>query len=230
MRSRQALISLAVLASLPVGRSADAGIKSAAGAAGQATTATATAPESPRQHAKWQAPKSDVPGSMVSATAWLFDHGMADPRGCDYREVSIKSGIRLNTDQARALHAWVIPAPGADGRSYAICWDGLAYPIDQIGPPVDLNADVSSLVDSLRTRLAQLPATFRGLLSVHWPFTAPQSGPGIAKVAILLRLGDGARAASLWSAINPERAALNPQPDPFETLGRDFEFGRISPP
>src|ERR1051325_11212201 len=49
-------------------------------------------PVPPKQHASWSPPKSDLPSKYVSATSHLFDQGMADPRGCDYREIEVGTG------------------------------------------------------------------------------------------------------------------------------------------
>jgi hypothetical protein len=46
-------------------------------------------PDPPCQRERWTPPETKLPRFLVNATAALFDAGMADPRGCDYREVEL---------------------------------------------------------------------------------------------------------------------------------------------
>ena len=51
--------------------------------------------------------------------------------------------IRQYTTEAEPVktHAWVLPATPAMWR-YAICWDGIVYPVQELGPAADLANDV----------------------------------------------------------------------------------------
>jgi hypothetical protein len=47
-------------------------------------------PKPPQQRSQWSAPGET--NELVSATTTLFNQGLADPRGCDYREVELETG------------------------------------------------------------------------------------------------------------------------------------------
>src|SRR5262245_37547524 len=77
-------------------------------------------PEAPRQQEAWKPPASKVPDEFVKAAALLFEQGLADPRGCEYRAVELTSGKRT--------HGWVLPAKDGDKQRFAVCWNGLVCP------------------------------------------------------------------------------------------------------
>ncbi len=97
----------------------------------------ASFPEPPMQHAAWTAPD----GALGSATANVFELGLADPRGCDYRAITISVGDVWGNEQAVDTHGWVLP-----GSQLAIGWDGLVHPAQQIGALGDIAADVAALL------------------------------------------------------------------------------------
>ena len=47
-------------------------------------------PEPPRQHRPWKPPVADL--NLVSSLKVLFDLGLADPRGCEYRTFTTMLG------------------------------------------------------------------------------------------------------------------------------------------
>ena len=49
-------------------------------------------PAPPMQQAPWTPPPTSLPSNYVSATRALFKAGMADPRGCEYREIEVGTG------------------------------------------------------------------------------------------------------------------------------------------
>ena len=59
-------------------------------------------PEPPRQKDAWKPPASKVPAEFVKAAALLFEQGLTDPRGCEYRAVELTTGA--------PAHGWVLPA------------------------------------------------------------------------------------------------------------------------
>src|SRR5271165_5269020 len=84
------------------------------------SVAKAALPEPPNQHNPWTPPVSQgIPDYVVRVTAWLFDAGLADPRGCTYREVEVL-GLAENPDNTndRQTHAWVFSG------KYAVAWNG----------------------------------------------------------------------------------------------------------
>ncbi len=57
----------------------------------------------------------------------LFEQGMADPRGCEYREVEVGEWIIVKT------RGFVLPQrPGEAGR-FVVRWDGVVYPALSVG-------------------------------------------------------------------------------------------------
>src|SRR5437879_796540 len=51
-----------------------------------------TIPDPPRQREPWTPPETTLPKFLVRASATLFEQGLADPRGCDYRAIEIGVG------------------------------------------------------------------------------------------------------------------------------------------
>ena len=101
-------------------------------------------PQPPKQHAAWSPPKSNLPTNYVSATALLFEQGLADPRGCDYRELEVGTGnVWCGDGGVVKTHGWVLPSRGE--QRFAIGWNGLVYPAVSIGTNADLAADVATM-------------------------------------------------------------------------------------
>ena len=92
------------------------------------TFAGAALPTPPQQTSPWT-PPAGLPGPLVSAATTLFDQGLADPRGGDYRQVSVAVGNVWSGDGGVArTHAWVLPVDTPGGQRFAVCWNGLVYP------------------------------------------------------------------------------------------------------
>jgi hypothetical protein len=49
-------------------------------------------PEPPQQKSSWASPQTQLPANLISATTRLFEQGLADPRGMEYREIEIDLG------------------------------------------------------------------------------------------------------------------------------------------
>ena len=103
-------------------------------------------PDPPRQEQPWTPPATGLPRFLLAATASLFEQGLADPRGCEYREVELagEGQGRLAPDgkPRPTTHAWVLPAQAEGGPRFAVAWNGLVYPLARLGDPVALDADV----------------------------------------------------------------------------------------
>ena len=147
----------------------------------------AALPEPPAQHQDWTAPLAPgIPDYVMRTTDFLFNAGLADPRGGEYREVEI---ARLKT------HAWVFPG------GYAVGWNGLVYPVLNAGPLADLASDVGIVAGaepwSGRIALRREPTPERA------GFWFRMEGPGTLaplSIALLLRLGRPELALELWQA------------------------------
>ncbi len=181
-----------------------------------------TSPEPPRQHDDWQAPPSKAPTNFVTAARLLFEQGFADPRGCEYRDIEVRTDFGV-----APTHGWVLPArPGVEQR-FAVCWNGLVYPLLSCGKKADLAADVQGAITSKvkpgeRSEPGWRP--FSSEARAVWHNTLGD-GDDLA-IALLLRLGEGERASALWTANNPppkenerdERSKINLYP----SLSRQF--------
>jgi hypothetical protein len=113
-------------------------------------------PESPQQKIPWTPPQTQLPQNLISAAARLFEQGLADPRGLEYREIEVVVGAGWHTGFLGKTHGWILPAAGAPHR-FAVCWNGLVYPVVSIGNEVDMRPDVEAAIKSdeeLRTKWA----------------------------------------------------------------------------
>lgn len=142
-----------------------------------------TIPEPPQQHAKWTPPDSRVPQEFVEAATLLFEQGLADPRGCEYREITVRFGLEREGEESnpgiRQWHGWVIPFKETDKHRFAVCWNGLVYPVLSIGDKADLQKDVKKAIEESIAK------------SNKFSDVMP---------ALLLRLGEGDLAHKSWEA------------------------------
>src|SRR5690606_9983633 len=97
-------------------------------------------PAPPEQKSPWTAPVSSLPTNYVTATAILLNQGMADPRGCEYREIEVGTGNVWSGDGGVVkTHGWVFTS--TNGQQFAVCWNGLVYPTVSVGAEADWRAD-----------------------------------------------------------------------------------------
>jgi hypothetical protein len=162
-------------------------------------------PEPPRQTATWEPNTNAVSPEFASATATLFDQGLADPRGCDYREIEIHVGEVWRGDGGTIkTHGWVLPGAANTNMPFAVCWNGLVYPVVSAGGPVDLQTDVESLAASAVTHAPRMGMALYGRAFSEKLSVAPDSHLPL-KACLLLRLDRGDWAAKVWDACNVSR-------------------------
>jgi hypothetical protein len=153
-----------------------------------AELATGTNFVPPEQTEPWIAPATKLDPVILRAIAELFDDGMADPRGCEYREIEIVETPKWSIK----THGWVIPGSGT--HRYGIGWNGVVYPLKSVGAKVDLEKEIAGLPSGPIRR-------FRGNGN-GWPMSDQGSlRPSSAlplQVAFLLRLGYGTLADEAW--------------------------------
>lgn len=115
---------------------------------------------------------------------------MADPRSCDYREIEIGTGDVWQGDGGVVkVHGWVLP--GMSAEKFAVCWNGMVYPVISVGTNANLETDVAMLVTNRMTSWREaLPEAL--IASEKWSV-------GI-KGCFLLRLGRPDLAEQLWLA------------------------------
>lgn len=109
-------------------------------------------PDPPQQRAPWTPPATKLPRFLVTATTALFDAGMADPRGCEYRNIEVGKTVPFKT------RGFVLPEQSGQGGRFAISWDGIIYPV-VVGPPADLDADARTVADLVGKRRADAMAS-----------------------------------------------------------------------
>lgn len=165
-------------------------------------------PDPPRQKEPWTPPQTGLPRFLVSATADLFEQGVADPRGCEYRDVEAGNRDIFKT------RGFVLPRRDGEPGRFVITWDGVIYPAISVGPPADLDKDVRTLAETMkRERAAPVaknanPFEGRGqFTSTHvneyrWDSGGPSgvNGRSALKVCLLLRLGRADLAEALFAA------------------------------
>jgi hypothetical protein len=177
-------------------------------------------PTPPAQERMWKAPARPFSKLWLSALEELMHHGFADPRGCEYREVSLTWGSSVWGGCCLVTtHAWVIPQSSnspKESQRFAITWDGLVYPVVKLGPVADLKADVQELVKESQNESAQGPGLWLGrhgginefLYSYDRPWKMREwserelvscSSLVALKCCVLLRLGEVALAEKLWA-------------------------------
>jgi len=155
------------------------------------------------QHDPWKPPVAGPGDVFASAVSVIFDSGLPDPRGCEYRQVSVPRLLLAGRMQIVQTQGWVLPA-AADAQQFAICWDGLNLPVAgrrQAGGP---EGDAAAALRQEEKLLTEFETANPGRqYSTLWD---PQ-GPGQAvspdgalplRACMLLRLGQADLANQLW--------------------------------
>ncbi len=143
-------------------------------------------PEPPQQHKPWHADAS-IPTNIVSAAETLFAQGFPDPRGCEYREIEVEvSGVWDGKSSIVKTRGWVLPKKFGTNQ-FAICWNGLIYPVAKISAPADLHTETTNAVS---------PGRFgwRGNSAAGEAQTVIFGGAQSTRVLLLLRCGEIAAA------------------------------------
>jgi hypothetical protein len=174
-------------------------------------------PSSPEQSQPWTPPPSKLPPLAISAITELFNEGLADPRGLEYREIGVKTGIELNIK----THGWIIPGTGQS--HFAVGWNGLVYPVVLIGSPADLQKDVANLIAKDQKQWGSYTGSNRDVRG-HWPVpewvAISQENILPLKAALLLRLGRADLAEAIWKRWFALSAGG--QDDPYLLLAREW--------
>ncbi len=164
-------------------------------------------PDPPQQNAPW--PHGTDALSIAAAT--LFEQGLADPRGLEYREIEIAVGNPWNGGgYPIKTHGWVFPEEGRAGR-LAVAWNGLVYPVVRVGNVADVRKDWAT--DPKKSSV-------RG-----WNFGGASEAssvdfvwPSRIKMVLLLRLGETELVQRISKNIQPQNA------DPYLDLARDWTW------
>lgn len=180
-------------------------------------------PKPPQQGVPWVALTNGIPPAVATACAEIFEAGLADPRGCEFREITLESWKHENREQQSkiiATRGWVLPAKSPTSPRFATCWNGLIYPVTSVGAAVDPVADISKLLNATGgpwSKDPSRPSLEECLAPDHLSvFTIP----------MLLRLGQGDLATQVWKRWNalPKSRDNDPPPpsDFFAILAREW--------
>jgi hypothetical protein len=155
-------------------------------------------PDPPYQKEPWRPCKLRVPEAFVKAAKLLFEQGLADPRGCEYRQVMVAVGNGPRDEGIVVkTNAWVLPAKPGVRHRFAVGWNGLVYPLVSVGDKADLSADISAYVKRLK-RKQNSESDF------GWSSNEARSiwlwELGDLNTCLLLRLGEVELAERLWQA------------------------------
>ncbi|MEO6052572.1 MAG: hypothetical protein ABIP97_01025, partial [Chthoniobacterales bacterium] len=101
-------------------------------------------PLPPEQSKPWTPPTTKIPPDGLSAIAELFKQGLADPRGCEYREIEVVTGTCSGFFQIIKTHGWVLPSQ--DKQKFGVCWSGLVYPLVSVSAKAGLHADIEEVL------------------------------------------------------------------------------------
>ncbi|MHC4253118.1 MAG: hypothetical protein ACYS9X_28700, partial [Planctomycetota bacterium] len=206
-------------------------------------------PAPPEQESPWAPPETELPEVFVTATAKLFAQGLADPRGCEYREIEVGTGSCWSGDAGVVrIHGWVLPVKRRVGQRFAVCWNGLVYPVVTLGAEADCRADVEALLkedrafvekqlarheerEARRREKATAAGREHHSFPPHIRYNHAIAEPGGVshesmlplKAALVLRLGHADLAERIWSQWHAgwEKKV---QEDPYVSLARDWTW------
>jgi hypothetical protein len=185
-------------------------------------------PVPPRQSEPWEPPGGGLQESLVSATRVLFEQGLADPRGCEYREVRFIVGSVWGHHGIETTHGWVLPESSGTPGSFAVAWNGLVYPLQGIGGAADLEGDIRALLEADRTLRKKAEAEgmrfSRGLEAWNEKTSTSFSEILPIKACLLLRVGRTDLARDLWEAWIEGHPNEDYARDPYLRLAHDWAW------
>jgi hypothetical protein len=149
-------------------------------------------PEPPQQHRPWH-PDPATPTNILSAAETLFEQGFPDPRGCEYHEIEVEvSGVWDGKARLVETRGWVLPKRSGTDQ-FAICWNGLIYPVAKVSTPADLHAEVAN---------SNLPRSrrfgFSGGSAIGETGSVSYTNALSTRVLLLLHCGETAAALTNW--------------------------------
>jgi hypothetical protein len=157
-------------------------------------------PVPPAQSQPWRAP-ANLPADLATAVELLFQSGLADPRGCEYREIEVAAGdVWKPSPVIVKTHGWIFrPRAGAQ-TNFAIGWNGLVYRPISIGTSANPLDDAEKMIDALAGH---------GLENQNWvdeEYALSTQWLTPVKAAMILRFGPpelSARCARLLGTSDP---------------------------
>lgn len=160
-------------------------------------------PAPPDQTRPWTPPKTTLAKVFVTATTALFEAGLADPRGCEYRTIEIGVGSCWSGDGGIVeTHGWVLPTKKGVAQRFAVCWNGLVYPVVTIKERADLKIDIRAILKADEQVRAQVKdgRFYRHRHAWQEGYSASYKSLLPIKACLLLRLGEEELARGVWEA------------------------------
>jgi hypothetical protein len=166
---------------------------------------------------------TNLPPRLGSAINFLFQNGMADPRGCEYREIQVVVGkFWTGSGATNTTHGWVLSAAQDTPDRYAIGWNGLIYPVITMGKTADEKGDAGALIRSMRPPATSqqifLDLGVQAYVDEEYSLNTEWLTP--TKAAMIMRFA------------GPEAiegcAQLFPAKDPFLTLSTSFLWDALT--
>lgn len=118
-------------------------------------------PTPPMQSRPWKPSSTNTPPGLESAINLLFQAGMADPRGCEYREIEIVTGnFWTASGTTNKTHGWILPTSNNIRTNYAIGWNGLIYPVVSIGRLANAEEDAKNMIQAMQPPAIHNKVTF----------------------------------------------------------------------
>ncbi|HYW72438.1 MAG TPA: hypothetical protein VE961_15485, partial [Pyrinomonadaceae bacterium] len=165
-------------------------------------------PTPPQQNAPWP----HGADALSNAAATLFEQGLADPRGLEYREIEIALGNPWNGGgYPHKTHGWILPNGGKDGQ-FAVAWNGLVYPVMSLGHSANLHNDWEAISQGKDRNSMMVRRSVSEANAVNFGVLEP------LKVVLLLRLGETELALRLW------KLAPQDEKDPYLDLAGDWTW------
>jgi hypothetical protein len=168
-------------------------------------------PTPPQQNAPWP----HGADALLNAAATLFEQGLADPRGLEYREIEIAVGNPWDGGgYPLKTHGWILPNDGKD-RQFAVAWNGLVYPVLSLGHSANPHNDWEDWEAKNKGKDRNLLMARRSVSeanAVRFGLLEP------LKVVLLLRLGETELARRLW------KLAPQDEKDPYPALALDWAW------
>ncbi|MBI4748351.1 MAG: hypothetical protein HY774_07660 [Acidobacteria bacterium] len=173
-------------------------------------------------------PQLAFPEILTSATNTLFEQGLGDPRGCEYREVEIKARNVWGEERTIQVHGFVQPVSNENQPSQqVVCWDGLIYSAVSVGKKVDLKHDIEH-IGKVNRFLSETNWDGIEECSFHkitQAFEISHRTCSTLKVCLLLRLGEVDLARRAWEiSLTPRRLSNLKPPDPYLELARTWAY------
>jgi len=108
------------------------------------------------QSATWSLSSSALPTNLQRSVDFLFRTGMADPRGCDYREIEIVVGsLSKVSGVAVKTRGWVLPVTAGARTNYGIAWNALIYPLVSVSNSANAKEDARTMMRVITDTMTQ---------------------------------------------------------------------------